>query len=121
MYLQASQGDAQTWNAQFSSMMVKMLQATYLSSPMHKANQARIDVLLLAAAPRVGPPKVTLLPILAETLYSASHANRDTLLYMPTLVYRHDIPRGTMWCWLPASSGNSLTVLPPLALLPGGH
>ncbi|KAL3144206.1 hypothetical protein ABBQ32_003987 [Trebouxia sp. C0010 RCD-2024] len=57
VYLQASQGDAQTWNAQFSSMMVKMLQATYLASPMHKANQARIDVLLLAAAPRVGPPK----------------------------------------------------------------
>lgn len=57
VYLQASQGDAQTWNAQFSSMMVKMLQDTYLSSPLHKANLARSDVLVQEAAPRVGPPK----------------------------------------------------------------
>lgn len=60
VYLQASQGDAQTWNAQFSSMMVKMLQDTYLSSPLHKANLARSDVLVQEAAPRVGPPKVIL-------------------------------------------------------------
>lgn len=58
MYLQASQGDAQTWNAQFSSMMVKLLQDTYVNSPLHKANLARSDVLVLEAAPRVGPPKV---------------------------------------------------------------
>ena len=68
VYLQASQGDAQTWNAQFSSMMVKMLQTTYLSSPMHKANQARIEVLLMAAAPRVGPPKVIDLLLILSSL-----------------------------------------------------
>ena len=58
MYLQASQGDAQTWNAQFSSMMVKLLQDSYLNSPAHKANLARSDVLILEAAPRASPPKV---------------------------------------------------------------
>ena len=60
VYLQASQGDAQTWNAQFSSMMVKMLQDTYLATPLHKTNIARSDVLVKEAAPRVGPPKVIL-------------------------------------------------------------
>lgn len=58
VYLQAAQGDAQTWNAQFSSMMMKLLQDTYASTPLHKANLARSDVLMLEAAPRVGPPKV---------------------------------------------------------------
>ena len=61
VYLQASQGDAQTWNAQFSSMMVKMLQDTYKASPLHKTNLARSDVLAQEAAPRVGPPKAILL------------------------------------------------------------
>lgn len=41
-------------------MMVKLLQDTYLNSPLHKANMARSDVLILEAAPRVGPPKVGL-------------------------------------------------------------
>ncbi len=60
VYLQAAQGDDLSWNAKFSSMMVKVLQDAYVSSPLHKENLGRSDVLAKEAAPRCGPPKVTL-------------------------------------------------------------
>ena len=41
-------------------MMVKVLQDTYNSSPLHSENLSRSDVLVQEAAPRKGPPKVTL-------------------------------------------------------------
>lgn len=57
VYLQSSQGDDQSWNAKFSSMMVKLLQDTYVTSPLLKENFARTDLLLSQAAPRRPPPK----------------------------------------------------------------
>ena len=41
-------------------MMVKVLQDTYNSSPLHSENLSRSDVLVQEAAPRKGPPKVAL-------------------------------------------------------------
>ena len=40
-------------------MMVKLLQDTYVSSPLLKDNLARTDLLLSQAAPRKPPPKVS--------------------------------------------------------------
>ncbi|DBA90502.1 TPA: hypothetical protein ACH3X1_003765 [Trebouxia sp. C0004] len=57
VYLQSAQGDDQSWNAKFSSMMVKVLQDSYVSSPLCKQNLVRSDVLVEQAAPRKPPPK----------------------------------------------------------------
>jgi len=59
VYLQSAQGDDQSWNAKFSSMMVKVLQDSYIGSPLCKQNLARSDVLIEQAAPRKPPPKVS--------------------------------------------------------------
>ncbi|KAL0042761.1 hypothetical protein WJX79_009987 [Trebouxia sp. C0005] len=57
VYLQSAQGDDQSWNAKFSSMMVKVLQDSYVGSPLCKQNLALSDVLIEQAAPRKPPPK----------------------------------------------------------------
>jgi len=67
VYLQSAQGDDQSWNAKFSSMMVKVLQDSYIGSPLCKQNLARTDVLIEQAAPRKPPPKVSD-PSVASTL-----------------------------------------------------
>ncbi len=59
VYLQSAQGDDQSWNAKFSSMMVKVLQDSYVGSPLCKQNLARTDVLIEQAAPKKPPPKVS--------------------------------------------------------------
>ena len=68
VYLQAGgAGDADSWNAQFSSMMTKMLQDTYYASGMQTQHMEQVQALLQQAAPKAPPPKVraaTVLPVI---------------------------------------------------------
>lgn len=74
VYLQLGAGDSDSWNAQFSSMMTKMLQDTYTASGMQAEHDSRTQVLLQQAAPKGYPPKVkkALHPVLLHPLCSSN-------------------------------------------------
>lgn len=58
VYLQVGAGEADSWNAQFSSMMTNMLQDTYRASGMQAQHDSQVQALLQQAAPKAPPPKV---------------------------------------------------------------